>query len=178
MLPPDTYETQVGHAVGDLGLDALVAWAVDAVVAGYDSPSLRILAGLQPPLDQSEVRRLYSAAFTELGIRPLPREAHGRFCIDAILRAMLGGGLDRKEAMRRAAGFDPGRDFYLLFHAKWDLERQTVQFYIGNADRSNIDQLIDDRARRWLEEHGGDETEWIRIAQNSGDAGVAWPNHD
>jgi len=176
MLPPRTYEVQVGYAIGQLGLDALVEWAINALVAGFDSPNLRVLAGLQTPLDQVEVRRLYSGAFTELGICPLPAEAHGRFHITSVLRAMLSSKLDRKEAMRQAADFDKSRDFYLLFHAKWSLELGPDQYYLPSVDRSNIDRVIDEHAKRWLDDNECDEAGWIQIAQDGSKTGIPMPN--
>src|SRR4051794_12437624 len=59
MFPPRTSEVQAGYGLGCLQSEALVAWAIDALAAGYDSPSLRILAGLERPVDTEEVKRLH-----------------------------------------------------------------------------------------------------------------------
>ena len=44
-----------------------VDWAVDALTAGLDSPTLRVLAGLQEPLWWSEVESIFVMAASELG---------------------------------------------------------------------------------------------------------------
>jgi hypothetical protein len=46
----------------------LIAWAIAALIADYDSPSLRILAGLTPLNDDHEVREFFAKALHELGI--------------------------------------------------------------------------------------------------------------
>ena len=164
MLPPRTYEVQAGYALGLVETQVIVDWALDAIVADYDSKSLRVLAGLDAPFDQEEVRRLYSAAFAELGIRLLPEESHVRFYITFVLRAMLSGKYGRKEALERLADLHIARgydreltDFYLLYHAKWDLESAEVQWYWKDADRSNIDRIIEEHARNWLSNHAIEE---------------------
>ena len=50
-----------------LGREA-VAWALDALTAGLDSPTLRVLAGLPAPLWWSEVEGIFVEAAGELGI--------------------------------------------------------------------------------------------------------------
>lgn len=164
MLPSRTYEVQSGYALGLVESQAIVTWALDAIVAGFDSKSLRILAGLDGPLDQEEIRRLYSAAFAELGIRPLPEAAHVRFYVTSVLRAMLSGTFGRKEALERLSDLHISRgydreltDFYLLYHAKWDLESSEVQWYWEDANRSNIDRIIEEHARNWLSNHASEE---------------------
>lgn len=141
-------------------MEAVVEWAVEALAAGFDSRSLRILAGLEPPHDPEEIRRLYAAAFVEIGISPLSQEAHIRFFIASVLRGMLSGELGSKAALERLADLHIARgydrelaDFYRLYHAKWDLESQEVQWYWSGADRSNIEHLIETYAKRWLENH-------------------------
>ena len=47
---------------------ALVDWAVDALVGGWDSPSLRILAGLEKPPNEFEVDHFVARLAHELGI--------------------------------------------------------------------------------------------------------------
>ena len=47
------------RAMGEPLSREAVAWAVDALMAGLDSPTLRILAGLQEPLWWSEVAGIF-----------------------------------------------------------------------------------------------------------------------
>jgi hypothetical protein len=48
--------------------DALIDWAGDALMAGWDSMPLSILAGLDKPSDQFETNQYLSAALRSLGL--------------------------------------------------------------------------------------------------------------
>ena len=121
-IPPRTYEVQAGHILGLQVLQDWVDWADESIVAGYDSPSLRILAGLQPPFDDHEVNRLAKKAFAELKIVSLTKDNCSPFCIEPILRKATQGKLTKKEALEKlkdlclATGYGkPFMNFYLLY---------------------------------------------------------------
>jgi hypothetical protein len=156
MIPPRTHEIQSGYALQLVTMKEVIDWAIDAVVGGFDSPSLRILAGLTDS-DQAEVGRYFSLVFRELQIPPLREELYVRFYTTLVLRELLSAKLGKKEALKRlsdlciARGYEKElMDFYLLYHAKWDLETQQVQWYWKDADRSNIDRIIEEYANHWL----------------------------
>jgi hypothetical protein len=165
MIPSRTHEIEAWYALGFVQSQAVVEWALDAITAGWDSASLRILAGLEPPLDNLEVKRLHSAAFAELGIRPLPPEAHVRYYIASLLRRLVKGELRIQDALYRLAAVYTGGghdyklvyDFYRLYHAKDSLDSGWDQYYWNGADQSNVDQIIYEQARRWLEEQAEEE---------------------
>lgn len=60
--------TQFGTSSGS----DVVDWAVDALVAGWESPSLEVLAGLDKPPNEFEVDRYVERALSELGVE-MPR---------------------------------------------------------------------------------------------------------
>jgi hypothetical protein len=62
--------TQFGTGSGS----DVVDWAVDALVAGWESPSLEVLAGLDRPPNEFEVDRYVERALSELGVE-MPRGA-------------------------------------------------------------------------------------------------------
>jgi hypothetical protein len=164
MVPPRTYEVYSGFELHRLEADSVVNWAVDALVAGHDTGSLRILAGLEPPLDREEVAKLHQKTFIELGISPPPLEAQVRFHITSVLKRMLAGFVTRKETLSGLSHLCIARghsrdlmDFYLLYHAICDLESGVFQYYWANADRSNIDQVVDEYAQNWLSNNSCDE---------------------
>ncbi len=160
MLPPHIHEVQAGVSLGLVSAEAVVDWAGDALGQGCDSKSLGILAGLEPPFDQNEVKRLFASVFKEQGIQTRPSDQDVALYTTSLLEEMRQGKLARKEALHRLADLhlarhydDQLRDFYLLYHAKWDLESEPVQWYWANADRSNIDRVIDEYAASWLARH-------------------------
>lgn len=134
-----------------------VDWAVEAILAGYDSRSLRVLAGLQPPFDDSEINRLSKNAFIELNIPPLTRGNCVPHYVVPILRRILDGTLTQKEALNKlndlylATGHDNSlKAFYLLYFAACDLETSEVQRYWKGANRNNINEIIDAHIQDWL----------------------------
>jgi len=166
-MPPRTYEIQSAYQLQAVTGSDVVGWAVDALTAGFDSLSLRMLAGLERPLDDNEVRRLYAASFRELGIESLQGDACWRFHTRSTLGSMLRGNLTRKAAMKHLSelcvrlGYPRElMDFYLLFYAMWDLEAQEMSGHWKGANRSNIADIVDDRSRAWLEAHRGGESGW------------------
>jgi hypothetical protein len=159
-IPPQTYEIQAGYILGLQVLPDWVDWAADAIVAGYDSENLRILAGLQPPFDDKEIDRLSRKAFDELNIVPLKRENCIPFYINSILHQNSDGKLTQKEALIKlrdlclATNYEkPLMDFYLLYYALSDLETSEVQWYWKDANRENIAKTIEDYFQNWLKTH-------------------------
>ena len=98
-VPPRTYEIQARYILGLQVLQDWVDWAGEAIVAGFDSQSLRILAGLQPPFDDQEINRLSNRAFIELNIISLKKEQCIPYYIALILRQTSDGKLTQKEAL-------------------------------------------------------------------------------
>jgi hypothetical protein len=175
MIPPRTYELQSWRALGLAQSEAVIEWALAAINAGYDSYSLRILAGLGPPFDELEVRRLYSAACAELGIPSLPVQEHVKCYIGSVLRQMLDRKLSREDAMSRLAslycngqrarppnpfsyGYQLARNFYILANQKEDFNTPSgFDAYWKGDTKSNVDSIIDGEARNWLEAHAKEE---------------------
>jgi hypothetical protein len=58
----------LNRAFGTSSREQYVEWAVDQMVAGVDTPSLRILAGLNPQVDLDEVEEFFQKAASEMGI--------------------------------------------------------------------------------------------------------------
>jgi len=81
---------------------ALVDWAVEALGAGYDSPALRILAGLLPPeTDAHTVLPYARRAARELGMDIPEGEGLRRAYIPVACRALLRGELDAETTTHR-----------------------------------------------------------------------------
>jgi hypothetical protein len=160
-IPPRTYEVQAGYLLGLLNLQDWVDWADEAIVAGYDSQSLRILAGLVPPFDDHEILRLSNKSLVELGIAPLEKEKAIQYYISLLAHQVLVRRISQKHALSKLKELywttqNDKRlsDFYLLYYALTDLETDEVQWYWEGANRKNISQIIDDYFQDWLKNHG------------------------
>jgi hypothetical protein len=66
--PAGTIELLIGNANGSATGDDVVRWAMNALTAGFDSPTLRRLAGEQSPR-QPEAIAMFERAMQELGLK-------------------------------------------------------------------------------------------------------------
>jgi hypothetical protein len=67
----DTETLLLHRASGAAMAEDYVGWAVESLSSGLDSPSLRILAGLNLRFDQDEVEQYFVSSAAELGIQLL-----------------------------------------------------------------------------------------------------------
>ncbi len=141
-----------------------VQWALNALCDGEDSPSLRILAGLTPPLYSFEVRDYATKALKELGIKVLT----GKNAISAYARDLIEDMLADPACMQHKLAvlcqlcidedyLDDIYDFYLLHWAFDDLQNSEVQYYWDGADRNNIQEIVLAYCREWLVEYNNKE---------------------
>jgi hypothetical protein len=136
-----------------------VDWAVGLLVEGQDSVHLRELAGALEPLYHFEVAALRDAALDELHIEPVsPADAVTMYARER-LRAALAGNANLIDAIYFVSqlyiAHDDARallDFYLLDNAYADLRFQGEQWYWNGADRSNILEIMRQRAEEFVAE--------------------------
>lgn len=135
-----------------------VQWAVGLLVLGTDTPAVRVLAGLTPPVEYYEATKLIDRALRELAV-PILREEDA---IDAYTAELLRDFMDGRQSLRDVFAeltrlcIDTDYDnalwpFYLLGHALGELDALGVQFYWEGVDRDNIDPVARQQARAWLE---------------------------
>ena len=141
-----------------------VEWAVAMLGKGYDTPSLRRLAGESPPFNQFEMAALVDATFGELELSPFESPADAAVAYASILAQHI---LDRVIPMNVALwelaqryvqrsdvdGDQNLHDFYLLHYALDDLRDLEVQNYWPKGDRETMDEVIRDYCRTWLGQH-------------------------
>ncbi|MEZ7955642.1 MAG: hypothetical protein QMC23_05380 [Rubritalea sp.] len=137
-----------------------VNWAVDEMCNGEDSPSLRILAGLTPPLSSFEVRDYASKALRELGLSVI----QGSDAITAYAHDLIKEIIDTPNSMSLNLRIlcdmcidedhlDDINDFYTLRWAFDDLQDAEVQWYWEGATQSNIEEIVLNQCRIWLNEY-------------------------
>src|SRR6266513_1488419 len=120
-----------------------VDWAVRLLTQGADTPGLRILAGLLPPLDYFEATKLVDRTLMELAISPLDTSSAVEAYTAELLAQLCIETSYRRDLMK----------FYLLRNARDDLTHRDIQHYWAGAGRSNIDGIVREEAQRWLDEH-------------------------
>lgn len=137
----------------------MVAVAERLLVAGYDSPSLRILAGETQPL-ASECMLLFRRAMSELNIQMPDRLGAVRTVIKAIAQMILDGNLPPQEGAATIVSWvlefgeadkELGRimaSFDLLDIAMEEAGTGPCQ----RASRAEVERLIREEARKLVED--------------------------
>ena len=77
-----------------------VAWAVELLVAGRDTPSLRVLAGLNPNLERDDIEVYFLRSCKELKLRPLESSDSPRDAVPLVKRLYRSGTLSPEETLQ------------------------------------------------------------------------------
>jgi len=119
---------------------------------GAGQRSIGILAGMTPPFNHFEIASLRDRALFEIGAKELTHSQAIRvYASELALDAVTGDKsfnrvLDELTQLCIAEDYAKDLyDFYLLHNAWEDLQYQGEQWYLLDATRDNIDQLIRDR---------------------------------
>ncbi|MEA5532470.1 hypothetical protein [Crocosphaera sp. XPORK-15E] len=138
----------------------IINWAISLLIMGYDSPNLRILAGLTHLNNRSEVAHYVDKTLEELKIPKLEGKAAVIAYTSVILRDFLDGHISQNKAIGEIYQLclswdylEEIYDFYLLWNALDDFRYDDIQFYWPNATKENISSIIREQAQKWLEKH-------------------------
>ena len=77
----------------------MVDWATAALVAGEDTASLVIRAGLDRSASVFEAKPWFDKALSELDLAPLPNHDLRRAFVGAVSRSLLGGRINAEQAL-------------------------------------------------------------------------------
>jgi hypothetical protein len=126
-----------------------VDWAIEMLMAGYDTENLAILAGELEPYNQFELQRLTDKILIELNLKidneDIIIKNYICYLIDRALDNEMSilSVLDELKDFCIDFNYDKNLfDFYLLFFAKDDLKDLELTFHWPGADRVNIDTII------------------------------------
>ena len=89
--------------MGDAPGEDYIAWAVDLLVAGRDTPSLRILAGLNPVHERGDIEGYFLRTCKELGLELLESSDNPRDAVPFVKRLYQSGTLSPEETVHRMA---------------------------------------------------------------------------
>lgn len=128
-----------------------VNWAVEMLIAGYDSENLLYLAGENEKTNQFELQNIANKALTELNLDFSNEEMvinnYVCYLIDQAISKERSYESVLENLKNLCIELDYASylyDFYSLFYAQEDLKFDTHQWYWDNADRENINQIIED----------------------------------
>lgn len=133
-----------------------VDWAVEMLVAGFETPNLIILAGESPPYNQFELQGLADKVLEELQLDHSDKDSIIKNYVCYLIDKTLDGQLEPYKTLMILKDvcieLDYEKslyDFYCLFFAKDDLIHSENQWYWNGADRTNIDKIIHDYFVEW-----------------------------
>lgn len=139
-------------------------WAIELLIAGHDSPTLRVLAGEAGPFQPFEVWAMTDRVIEELNLVPFADDLQAAIALTTEqTRRMLDGRATLEQGLSTlyhlCIELDMSSelmDFYLLHEALEDLQHYGEQYYLSGVDESNIRAVIEERCRSWLEQHRRD----------------------
>jgi hypothetical protein len=161
MKPIDlTIEILIRKHFGESVDENWIQWAVDMMMAGFESEHVVELAGISKPYNQFELKELTDRVFDELGLDFSDQQSLVINYTTFLAKNVLAGRRDLLKSLRalnqlfNTSDHDEIiQDFYLLYYAKEDLNYSALQWYWDGADRENIDQICLDRFRKWIEDY-------------------------
>ena len=136
-----------------------VKWAEAALCEDFDTPSLRILAGLSDPLNFFEVKSYAEAALKELGIEiPSSTQSVSAYAKD-IAHDIINSPISVRENLKKLFDLciahdyqDDIFDFYLLHCALNDFDYGDVQHYWEGATKDNIESIVIEKCNEYIEQ--------------------------
>lgn len=157
---PSTYEIIAWKFFNRSVDEKWAEWAVEMMMAGFETESLPMLALLERPYNQFELKELTDRILDELGLSNQSKDtvvynyASYLVCLGIGGERDISSVLSSLKAMYYALDSDSDLlNFYLLSYAKEDLAFSEVQYYWDGADRSNIDEVIVNEFREWLKKY-------------------------
>jgi len=152
-----TYRTLLAKAFNEDINESWVDWAIGMIEAGYESEHLYILAGQNKPNNQFKLQDLASRVLQELELD----HDNKATVINNYVSYLISKSVGHPETYHRTLdelndiyyGLDMDsqyKDFHLLYFAKDALITDEVQWYWDDANRENIDKIIDEKFHKWL----------------------------
>ena len=133
-----------------------VDWAVDMLMAGFDTENLVILAGEGEPFNQFYLQDLTTKILDELQLDYSDKDQTIKNYACYLVDKALNGEMESVKVL------DILKDicielnmekylyqFYLLYFTKTDLLESENQWYLDGVDRSNVDKVIADYFSTW-----------------------------
>lgn len=140
--------------------EAWVDWALEMLLAGYDTEHLVILAGEREPFNSFQMQVLTDKVLAELHLNYSDKHQVIKNYVCYLIGKSLDGELENFRVLSILKGlcieigyqdplYDYLYDFYSLYFAKEDLLHAEYQYYWGEATKENIDEIITNYFIQW-----------------------------
>ena len=153
-----TYRILMKKALDQSIDESWVDWALEMMEAGYESMNLYMLAGVTRPYNQFELREWTDNVLADFGLSVADSALTIRNYVYYLISATIDEPGKYLSALREISdicidlNMDPEYlDFYLLYFAKKDLTDSLNQWHWKGADRDNINMIIRDKFRQYLD---------------------------
>jgi hypothetical protein len=133
-----------------------VDWAIDLIRQGKETDNILMLASFSAPIDRLEIRPYVTYVVKDLGLEELDYQSavivKAHFHLTEILnnkavrknlQSLYQLCLDKDYESRLM-------NFYLIYHAWYELEEIGVNYYFQGADLNNIEDVIKSEAMKWI----------------------------
>jgi hypothetical protein len=142
--------------IGKIWID----WAIDMLMAGFNTKNLVILAGESEPFNQFQLQKLTDKVLDELHLDYSDKKLIIKNYVFYLIDKALKGEIENNEVLKILKDIcieldyeNYLYDFYLLYFAKDDLSDSENQWYWNGATRNNIDKIIKDYFNKWKDSH-------------------------
>ncbi len=141
-----------------------VDWAVDMLMAGFETEHSTILAGESEPFNQFQMQELAEKVFKELRLDYSDKDQTIKNYACYLIDKSLDGELDNFKVLEIlkdiCVELDFEKylyDFFFLYFAKDDLSYSENQWYWDGATRENIEIIVADYFTAWKTNYLTDE---------------------
>ena len=150
---------QSHKGVANFDYDLTVDWAIELLRSGIETENIYMLASFSKPVDSREIKPYVSAVLKDLNL--VENEGNDAVIskikyhlVEIIHDHAIRSNLKEIYNICIQNGYpDDLMKFYLLYNAWDELDSMDVNFYYDGATKSNIEEIIKDKARNWLDEN-------------------------
>ncbi len=151
-----TYKVLADKVLEQGSREEWIDWALEMVMAGFESEHLIILAGLTLDTNRFEFDDIVNRALKELSLDKATKDEIVYAYVYYLVSEAIEGNISKRKVLRELRDLCQNRDydeelfkFYLLYYALDELENLGVQSYWNNGDNNDIDIEIDNELRSW-----------------------------
>lgn len=156
-----TYKIVAFTEIQQVDTNESIDWAVEMMQLGYDSPTLYMLAGINKPTNYFEVIDYVTDTVKELGLEMKSGDnailSYASFYVHQIAKEKaIRKNLTELYKFCQMNDYEKlVYDFYLLYWAWDDIDYEDNEYnhYWDGARRENIEQIVIDVAKKWIEEN-------------------------
>ena len=147
------------NAIDTFDYNLAVDWAIELINKGLNTESVFMLASFSKPVESQEIKPYINPVLKELGLQEKYGEystiAKAHYHLDMIIH-----NVDVWQNLTEVYNLCNHTDhayelttFYRIYHAWWNFQDGIPNWYFEGATPDNIEQILMDQARIWIEKY-------------------------